>query len=115
MPQLSLSTNVPVDAVAAADILRDCSRALARIIGKPESYVTVSIDGSVPTSFAGSEEPAAYGEIMSIGGLGPGVNGKLSAALADILEAKLSISASRFYVKFDDVQGYNVGFNGTTF
>ncbi|VAI91175.1 unnamed protein product [Triticum turgidum subsp. durum] len=105
MPQLSLSTNVPVDAVVAADILRDCSRALARIIGKPESYVTVSIDGSVPTSFAGSEEPAAYGEIMSIGGLGPGVNGKLSAALADILEAKLSISASRFYVKFDDVQG----------
>lgn len=67
-------------------------------------YVTVSIDGSVPTSFAGSEEPAAYGEIMSLGGLGPGVNGKLSAALADILEAKLSISASRFYVKFDDVQ-----------
>uniref|UniRef100_M8CF35 L-dopachrome isomerase n=1 Tax=Aegilops tauschii TaxID=37682 RepID=M8CF35_AEGTA len=61
---------------------------------------------------------------MSIGGLGPGVNGKLSAALADILEAKLSVSASRFYVKFDDVQahthidplgGYNVGFNGTTF
>ncbi|KAF7110520.1 hypothetical protein CFC21_110612 [Triticum aestivum] len=92
MPQLSLSTNVPVDAVAAADILRDCSRAFARIIGKPES-----------------------GEIMSIGGLGPGVNGKLSAALADILEAKLSVSASRFYVKFDDVQGYNVGFNGTTF
>uniref|UniRef100_A0A453SQ02 L-dopachrome isomerase n=1 Tax=Aegilops tauschii subsp. strangulata TaxID=200361 RepID=A0A453SQ02_AEGTS len=78
-------------------------------------YVTVSIDGSVPTSFAGSEEPAAYGEIMSIGGLGSGVNGKLSAALADILEAKLSVSASRFYVKFDDVQGYNVGFNGTTF
>ena len=131
MPQLSLSTNVPVDAVAAADILRDCSRAFARIIGKPESvtpnsktppfpgarsvcsteclpdsdcvadplpfvaqYVTVSIDGSVPTSFAGSEEPAAYGEIMSIGGLGPSVNGKLSAALADILEAKLSVSAS---------------------
>jgi hypothetical protein len=64
----------------------------------------VSIDGSTPMSFARSEEPAAYGEIMSIGGLGPGVNGKLSAALAEILEAKLSISGSRFYVKFDDVQ-----------
>lgn len=67
-------------------------------------YVMVSINGCVPTSFAGSEEPAAYGEIMSIGGLGPGVNGKLSAALAEILETKLSISSSRFYVKFDDVQ-----------
>ncbi|KQJ89329.1 macrophage migration inhibitory factor homolog [Brachypodium distachyon] len=115
MPQLSISTNVPVDAIVAADILKDCSRALAKIIGKPESYVMVSINGCVPTSFAGSEEPAAYGEIMSIGGLGPGVNGKLSAALAEILETKLSISRSRFYVKFDDVQGYNLGFNGSTF
>ena len=115
MPQLSLTTNVPVDAVVAADILKDCSRALARIIGKPESYVMVSLNGSVPTSFAGTEEPAAYGELMSIGGLGPGVNGKLSAALAEILEAKLSIGKNRFYVKFDDVQGYNLGFNGSTF
>jgi hypothetical protein len=37
MPTLNLSTNVPVDAVVAADILKDCSRVLARVIGKPES------------------------------------------------------------------------------
>lgn len=67
-------------------------------------YVMVSISGSVPMSFAASEEPAAYGELMSIGGIGPGVNGKLSAALAEILETKLSVSRSRFYVKFDDVK-----------
>ncbi|EAZ02245.1 hypothetical protein OsI_24345 [Oryza sativa Indica Group] len=115
MPQLSLTTNVPVDAVVAADIIKDCSKALARIIGKPESYVMVSINGSVPMSFAASEEPAAYGELMSIGGIGPGVNGKLSAALAEILETKLSVSRSRFYVKFDDVKGFNLGFNGSTF
>ncbi|BAF20386.1 macrophage migration inhibitory factor homolog [Oryza sativa Japonica Group] len=115
MPQLSLTTNVPVDAVVAADIIKDCSKALARIIGKPESYVMVSISGSVPMSFAASEEPAAYGELMSIGGIGPGVNGKLSAALAEILETKLSVSRSRFYVKFDDVKGFNLGFNGSTF
>ncbi|KAL6873667.1 hypothetical protein ACP4OV_013749 [Aristida adscensionis] len=115
MPQLSLSTNVPVDAVVAADILKDCSRALAKIIGKPESYVMVSINGSVPMSFAASEEPAAYGELMSIGGIGPGVNAKLSAALAEVLEAKLSVARSRFYIKFDDIKGSNLGFNGTTF
>ncbi|GJM97551.1 hypothetical protein PR202_gb28327 [Eleusine coracana subsp. coracana] len=126
MPTLSLSTNVPVDAVVAADILKDCSRALAKIIGKPEScpdfvspvllqYVMVSINGSVPMSFAASEEPTAYGELVSIGGIGPGVNGKLSAALAEILETKLSVSRSRFYIKFDDVKGQNFGFNGSTF
>ncbi|CAN6220222.1 unnamed protein product, partial [Urochloa humidicola] len=115
MPTLILSTNVPVDAVVAGDILKDCSKAVARIIGKPESYVMVSINGSVPMSFAASEGPAAYGELVSIGGIGPGVNGKLSAAVADILETKLSVTSSRFYIKFEDVQGRNFGFNGSTF
>jgi phenylpyruvate tautomerase len=64
----------------------------------------VSINGSVPMSFAASEEPSAYGELVSIGGIGPGINGKLSAAVAEILETKLSVSKSRFYVKFEDVQ-----------
>ena len=64
----------------------------------------VSINGSVPMSFAASEEPAAYGELVSIGGIGPGVNGKLSAAVVEVLETKLSVSRSRFYIKFDDVQ-----------
>lgn len=37
MPTLNLSTNVPVDAVTSSDILKDCTRVLAKIIGKPES------------------------------------------------------------------------------
>lgn len=63
-------------------------------------------------SFAGSEEPAAYGEVISIGGLGAGVNGKLSSALAEILESKLSIDSSRFYIKFYDVQVVLISFLG---
>ena len=55
-------------------------------------------------AFAGTEAPAAYGELISIGGLGPSVNGKLSSTLADILQTKLSIDSSRFYIKFYDVQ-----------
>ncbi|KAJ1698235.1 hypothetical protein LUZ63_006747 [Rhynchospora breviuscula] len=115
MPTLNLNTNVPVDAVTSSDILKDCSRVLAKIIGKPESYVMISLHGGVPMSFAGSEEPAAYGEVISIGGLGPGVNGKLSLALAEILESKLSVDSSRFYIKFYDVQRPYFGYNGTTF
>nr|CAD1825447.1 unnamed protein product [Ananas comosus var. bracteatus] len=115
MPTLNLSTNVPVDAVAASDILKDCSRTLAKIIGKPESYVMISLNGGVPMAFAGSEEPAAYGEVISIGGLGPSVNGKLSSALAEILQTKLSVDSSRFYIKFYDVQRSYFGFNGSTF
>ncbi|MBA0703250.1 hypothetical protein Goari_005473, partial [Gossypium aridum] len=51
-----------------------------------------------------TEAPAAYGELISIGGLGPSVNAKLSSTVADILQTKLSIDSSRFYIKFYDVQ-----------
>ncbi|XP_060973284.1 uncharacterized protein LOC115724688 isoform X1 [Cannabis sativa] len=104
MPTLNLFTNVPVDAVIASDILKDATKAVAKIIGKPESYVMILINGGVPIAFAGTEEPAAYGELISIGGLGPSVNGKLSSTIAEILQIKLSIDSSRFYIKFYDVQ-----------
>ncbi|XP_074369599.1 uncharacterized protein LOC141711047 [Apium graveolens] len=115
MPTLNLFTNIPVDTVIASDILKDATKVVAKIIGKPESYVMIVLNGGVPISFAGTEEPAAYGELISIGGLGPSVNGKLSSTIADILQTKLSIDASRFYIKFYDVQRSNFGFNGSTF
>lgn len=65
-------------------------------------YVMVVLKGSVPISFGGSEQPAAYGELVSIGGLNPDVNKKLSAAIASILETKLSVPKSRFFLKFHD-------------
>ncbi|KAH1091039.1 hypothetical protein J1N35_018296 [Gossypium stocksii] len=104
MPTLNLYTNVPVDAVTTSDILKDATKAVAKIIGKPESYVMILVNGGVPMAFAGTEAPAAYGELISIGGLGPSVNAKLSSTVADILQTKLSIDNSRFYIKFYDVQ-----------
>ncbi|XWS52281.1 hypothetical protein CRYUN_Cryun11dG0054800 [Craigia yunnanensis] len=115
MPTLNLYTNVPVDAVTISDILKDATKAVAKIIGKPESYVMILVNGGVPMAFSGTEAPAAYGELISIGGLGPSVNGKLSSTLADILQTKLSIDSSRFYIKFYDVQRSFFGFNGSTF
>jgi hypothetical protein len=37
MTTLNLFTNIPVDPVIASDILRDATKAVAKIIGKPES------------------------------------------------------------------------------
>lgn len=64
----------------------------------------ILVNGGVPVAFGGTEEPAAYGELISIGGLGPSVNGKLSSTIAEILQTKLFIDSSRFYIKFYDVQ-----------
>ena len=67
-------------------------------------YVMVVLKGSVPISFGGTEQPAAYGELVSIGGLNPDVNKKLSAAIASILETKLSVPKSRYFLKFYDTK-----------
>ena len=115
MPCLNLSTNVPLDDVDTSAILSEASKTVAKLIGKPEAYVMVVLKGSVPMSFGGTEQPTAYGELVSIGGLNPDVNKKLSAAIASILEAKLTIPKSRFFHKFYDTKGSNFGWNGSTF
>lgn len=64
----------------------------------------VVLKGSVPMAFGGTEQPAAYGELVSIGGLNPDINKKLSAAIAAILETKLSVPKNRFFLKFYDTK-----------
>ncbi|KAI5392123.1 hypothetical protein KIW84_076784, partial [Lathyrus oleraceus] len=115
MPCLNLSTNVNLDGVDTSSILSEATSTVATIIGKPESYVMIVLKGSVPISFGGTEQPAAYGELVSIGGLNPDVNKKLSAAISAIIETKLSVPKSRFFLKFYDTKGSNFGWNGSTF
>uniref|UniRef100_A0A6N2K7X8 Macrophage migration inhibitory factor family protein n=1 Tax=Salix viminalis TaxID=40686 RepID=A0A6N2K7X8_SALVM len=52
----------------------------------------------------GTEEPAAYGELVSIGGLSPDVNNSLSSVVASTLEKKLSVPKSRLFLKSYDSQ-----------
>uniref|UniRef100_A0A6N2MKS3 Uncharacterized protein n=1 Tax=Salix viminalis TaxID=40686 RepID=A0A6N2MKS3_SALVM len=95
MPCLNISTNVNLDGVDTSAILSEASSQVAKIIKKPESYVMIVLKGSVPISFGGTEQPAAYGELVSIGGLSGDVNKKLSSAIATILKSKLSVPKSR--------------------
>ncbi|AED90372.1 putative intramolecular oxidoreductase [Arabidopsis thaliana] len=106
MPCLNLSTNVNLDGVDTSSILSEASSTVAKIIGKPENYVMIVLKGSVPMSFGGTEDPAAYGELVSIGGLNADVNKKLSAAVSAILETKLSVPKSRFFLKFYDTKDH---------
>ncbi|CAL0306256.1 unnamed protein product [Lupinus luteus] len=106
MPCLNISTNVTLDGVDTSSILSEATSTVAKVIGKPEAYVMIVLKGSVPVSFGGTEQPAAYGELVSIGGLNPDVNKKLSAEIASILETKLSVPKSRFFLKFYDSKAH---------
>lgn len=74
-------------------------------------YVMIVLKGSVPMSFGGTEQPTAYGELVSIGGLSPDVNKKLCAAISNIVETKLNVPKSRFFLKFFDTKASNFSFN----
>ncbi|XP_057983345.1 uncharacterized protein LOC131168128 isoform X1 [Malania oleifera] len=115
MPCLNISTNVTLEGVDSSSILSEATSTVAKIIGKPENYVMIVLKGSVPIAFGGTEQPAAYGELVSIGGLNPDTNKKLSAAISGILETKLCVPKSRFFLKFFDTKGSNFGWNGSTF
>ncbi|KAH8484629.1 hypothetical protein H0E87_026401 [Populus deltoides] len=92
MPALNISTNVSLDGVDVSAIQSEATAKLAKIIaGKTEADVMIVLRGSIPISLGGSQEPAAFGELVSIGGLSPEVNKNLSAAIAEILETKLCI------------------------
>ncbi|XP_022144076.1 macrophage migration inhibitory factor homolog [Momordica charantia] len=114
MPCLNISTNVNLDAVDISSLHSDATAAVAALLRRPEAHVMVVLKGSVSITFGGSADPAAHAELMSVGGFSPDVNQRLSAAIAAILEAKLSVPKHRFILKFYDVKGSDCGWNGST-
>ncbi|XVE97155.1 hypothetical protein REPUB_Repub02eG0286800 [Reevesia pubescens] len=109
MPCLYISTNLNLDEVDTDHIFSEATKAVASIIGKPENFVMVILKGSVAISFNGNKDPAAYAEIVSMGGINREVKRRLIATLGTILENKLSIPTTRFFLKvFDTTAGRKV-------
>ncbi|XP_022767809.1 macrophage migration inhibitory factor homolog [Durio zibethinus] len=109
MPCLYISTNINLDEVDTDPIFSEATKAVASIIGKPENFVMVILKGSVAISFNGNKEPAAYAEVVSMGGMNGEVKRRLIATLGTILQNKLCIPRTRFFLKvYDTTAGRNV-------
>lgn len=106
---------VPPNPVAESDTIKALSAVVASSVGKPEAYVMVTLRSGTPVCFAGTEAPAAYGELLSIGAIGGDKNKAISKAVADVVTAKLGVPANRFYLSFHDSARTDFGFNGSTF
>lgn len=114
MPTLIIQTNVslaPEDrrpAVAAASAL------IAQELGKPESYVMVSLQTNPDMLFAGNDSPLAYLELKSLG-LPESRTAQLSAALCGLMTERFGIPAARVYIEFASPPRHLFGWNGGTF
>lgn len=104
---------VPGDRVSASQIVEALSSTVAKAVGKPESYVMVSLTTDKPMSFGGSEEPCAYAELISIGSFKD--TAAISGAIMSVVEHHLGVSPSRFYIKFSAISGSDMGWRGATF
>ena len=62
----------------------------------------VLLKGSLDIWFGGNKEPAAFGELVSMGGINPEVKKRLIATIGTILQSKLSIPRTRFFLKVVD-------------
>lgn len=68
----------------------------------------VLLKGAIPISFGGNKEPAAFAEMVSMGGINSQVKKNLITTIGTILQNKLSIPRTRFFLKvFDTTIGRN--------
>ncbi|OIW00867.1 hypothetical protein TanjilG_12808 [Lupinus angustifolius] len=102
MPCLHISTNLNLDGVDLEPIFSEAITAVARIVGRPEKFVMVILKGSLQLTFGNNKEPAAFGELVSMGGITREVKRNLIATIGTILESKLSIPKARFILNVTD-------------
>ncbi|XP_045172313.2 macrophage migration inhibitory factor homolog [Mercenaria mercenaria] len=96
------------------NFLTEASAFIAKLLGKPESYVTVRVVPDQMMCHGGSTEPCGSVQLMSLGSLGP-KNKDHSAEIGKFLEEKLKIKKDRFYITFFDIARNDCGYSGTTF
>ncbi|NJN47141.1 MAG: hypothetical protein HC808_12400 [Candidatus Competibacteraceae bacterium] len=114
MPLLQLQTATPVADEQQQTLLSALSKILSESIGKPESYVMVTLR-SGPLMMAGAAGDAAFADVRSIGGLGGGTNKQIAQKVCALLQEQLGIASNRVFLNFTDVSASHWGWNGSTF
>lgn len=112
MPFIKVETNVRIEDRGAC--LKKISALAAELLGKPESYVLAVLEPEKALLFGGSDDPAAYVTLNSIG-LPEDRAPELSAAVCGFLNAELAIPENRVYIGFGDIPRHLFGWNGKTF
>lgn len=113
MPYLAITTNAPLSAECESALAAEVSKILADELGKPQSYTMVSVQPTRAMRFAGSEEPAAFLDLKSIGL--PNDLGELALALTQGVCRHVGIAASRVFIAFYDVPASRWAHEGEMF
>ena len=114
MPYFCIETNQPIERASQQQLLTKMSAFIAELLGKPESYVMISIQPETPLFFGGSDEPAAFIRLKSIG-LPQERCPELSQKICRHVEQELGVPQDRVFIDFKDLARNLFGWNGKTF
>ena len=114
MPFLTIKVNMPLDNAMASELMTQGTNIVARVTGKPKSYIMLNISGDEHLMMGGKIDPCCYMEMKSIGLPDEQIR-PLSAELTKMMMAKLHVPANRIYIEFSAVPGKYWGYNGSTF
>ncbi len=114
MPLLTLDTNLVLSAEQKAALPAALSAEVARLLGKPESYVMVIVRDNQAMTMGGSNEGSAYLQLKSLG-LPENDTPDLSESLCDLLSASLGLATDRIYIEFFNPPRHLWGWNRGTF
>lgn len=111
MPYLNIVTNQEVKDEAL--LLKAASQTVAKVSGKPESYVMVAVEQKANMLFGGSDAPTAILDYRALGL--PGDRQAFSDALCTLINEQLGIDGGRVYISMTDSERQNWGWNHSTF
>ncbi len=112
MPLLEINTNIHLD--NSTVLAKQASKAIASMLGKPESSVMVLFRSDTALVFAGSDEAAAHLKLKSLA-LDEQKTADYSAFLCDFIHDNLAIEASRIYIEFSSPERHMWGWDSKTF
>mmetsp|Transcript_38948 Transcript_38948/g.99838 ORF Transcript_38948/g.99838 Transcript_38948/m.99838 type:complete len:118 (-) Transcript_38948:410-763(-) len=115
MPSLNVTVNVDVGESQIEEFSAEASPILAEVLEKPEQYImVVVIQGHI--RFGGDAvSPAALASLTSIGRINNDTNKKVSEKIGGLLQKHFGVSATRYYLSFNDIARENMGYNLSTF
>ncbi|KAM4051480.1 macrophage migration inhibitory factor-like [Anomaloglossus baeobatrachus] len=114
MPLFTLYTNVSQSAIPET-LMSDLCQLLEQAMDVPVKFFAVTIHADQQMTFGGTKDPCGLCSLQSIGKTGGPRNEKYSKILCEFLNKQLQISPERIYISFHDINGANVGWNGTTY
>lgn len=114
MPYIKIETNSKLDSGKAQNFIKKASSYIGRILNKPEQWIMITMHDGVSMLFGGTDGPAAYIELKSIGLQEKSCTG-LSEEICDFINRELGIPPERIYIEFEDINGKMFGWNRKTF